>query len=68
MERNKEKAVDDMKPLVLLLDYDGTLTPIVAHPDLAVIPHDTREVLSSLANDNTVHVAVISGRQVRVYN
>ena len=30
------------RPLALLFDYDGTLTPIVAHPNMAHLPDDTR--------------------------
>ena len=33
---------------VLLLDYDGTLAPIVDHPDLARMPTETKEVLVEL--------------------
>ena len=50
--------------LALLLDYDGTLTPIVKHPDLAVIPSETKEVLERLAKRSDVFVAVVSGRGV----
>ena len=32
--------------LALLLDYDGTLSPIAPHPDLATIPPETKKVLA----------------------
>lgn len=31
--------------LALLLDYDGTLSPIASHPDLATIPEETKKIL-----------------------
>jgi trehalose 6-phosphate synthase/phosphatase len=31
--------------LVILLDYDGTLAPIAPHPDMAIIPNETKRVL-----------------------
>ena len=34
--------------VVLLLDYDGTLTPIVDRPDLASMPSETKEALVEL--------------------
>jgi trehalose 6-phosphate phosphatase len=46
--------------LALFLDYDGTLTPIVSRPELAVLSEATREVLRRLAARATV--AVVSGR------
>ncbi len=48
--------------LAVFLDYDGVLTPIVAHPDLAVLSDGTRRVLADLASATTV--AVVSGRDV----
>ncbi|CAH1098658.1 unnamed protein product [Psylliodes chrysocephalus] len=50
--------------LAVLLDYDGTLTPIVQHPDLAVIPPETKEVLEKLVKIPEIFVAIISGRNV----
>ena len=50
------------RTLAVFLDYDGTLTPIVAHPSDAVLPEDTREVVKRLATYCTV--AVISGRDL----
>ncbi|XP_050440309.1 uncharacterized protein LOC126845603 isoform X2 [Adelges cooleyi] len=48
--------------LALLLDYDGTLTPIVSHPDLATLPVETKNVLQTLAKMPNVYIAIISGR------
>lgn len=50
--------------LALLLDYDGTLAPIAPHPDLAILPNETRCVLERLANTPDVFVAIVSGRNV----
>lgn len=47
--------------LVFLLDYDGTLTPIVQTPDDAHLAEDTRRVLQTLSA--RYPVAVISGRE-----
>ncbi len=44
----------------VFLDYDGTLTPIVSRPELAVLSADMRETLERLAAACTV--AVVSGR------
>lgn len=57
-------AFKENKPLVLLLDYDGTLAPIVPHPDLAVMEPKSEEALRSLAMHPDVFVAIISGRSV----
>jgi len=47
----------------LFFDYDGTLTPIVAHPDLAVLSDDMRAALEGLAAAH-FPVAIISGRDL----
>jgi alpha,alpha-trehalose-phosphate synthase [UDP-forming]/trehalose-phosphatase len=52
------------RPLALLVDFDGTLTPIVPFPDLATLPASVRETLSRLAGRRDVLVAVISGRSL----
>ncbi len=46
----------------LFFDYDGVLTPIICHPDLAVLSAEMRRVLTDLAAVTTV--AVVSGRDV----
>lgn len=48
--------------LVLLLDFDGTLAPIVARPELAAIPPATRAALDRLRAHPGVEMAVVSGR------
>ena len=50
--------------MALLLDYDGTLSPIAKHPDLAVLPPETKKVLERLANRSDVFIAIVSGRSV----
>lgn len=52
------------KNLALLLDYDGTLSPIAAHPDLANLPEKNRELLQFISSQPNVTVAIISGRGV----
>lgn len=46
--------------LAVFLDYDGTLTPIVDRPDLAVLSDDMRQTLRRLAA--AWPTAVVSGR------
>jgi trehalose-phosphatase len=51
-------------PIVLLFDYDGTLTPIVAHPWLAEISADGRKLLQDLIRQPRLHLAILSGRSL----
>lgn len=48
------------KRLVVFLDYDGTLTPIVSDPDLALISESMRGTVKRVAQ--TFPTAIISGR------
>lgn len=50
--------------LLLFLDFDGTLTPIVAHPDLAHLPPAMREALLRLAQREDLTMVIISGRSL----
>jgi trehalose-phosphatase len=50
--------------VALLLDYDGTLAPIAPHPDLAIFPLETKNVLQRLSNVPDVYISIISGRSV----
>ena len=51
----------DPAQAAILLDVDGTLAPIVARPDLAEVPDETRAEVARLA-DRYALVACISGR------
>ena len=55
-------AVSGGKRLAVFLDYDGTLTPIVSHPEDAWLPDSMRQTLRSLAA--RVPVAILSGRDL----
>ena len=52
----------DGRPLLALLDVDGTLSPIAPRPAEAVVPDATRRVLKDLIALPDSHVAIISGR------
>ena len=55
-------AGTDGKRLAVFLDYDGTLTPIVSHPEDAWLSESMRQTLQSLAA--RVPVAILSGRDL----
>ena len=48
--------------VLLGVDFDGTLAPIVEHPDLAVPDPRALELLSRIAVQPAVRVAIVSGR------
>ncbi|MEW6184859.1 MAG: trehalose-phosphatase, partial [Thermodesulfobacteriota bacterium] len=50
------------QPLTLFLDYDGTLTPIMDSPDLAVLSPETRALLLRLKD--LTKLVIISGRSL----
>ena len=50
--------------VLLLFDYDGTLTPIVARPEIATLSDETRRSLSVLAAMDRFVVGVVSGRSL----
>jgi trehalose 6-phosphate synthase/phosphatase len=54
------KTIQQARDLVLLLDYDGTLVPIAARPELAAPDESVRTLLRELARRAEVHV--VSGR------
>jgi trehalose 6-phosphate phosphatase len=48
--------------VVVILDYDGTLTPIVPSPDAATLAPSVREMLARLVRGGRVRLAILSGR------
>ncbi len=53
-----------VRPLLVGLDVDGVLAPIVDHANDAALLAGTGEAVSALARLADVHVAVVSGRSV----
>ena len=60
--RNKLKDGLKDKFVLLFLDYDGTLTPIVETPDKAIISQNIKDLLNKLSTSPHCRVAIISGR------
>ena len=52
------------KRLCLLLDYDGTLAPVASHPDLTILPDETKAVLERLSKLPDVFMGIITGRSI----
>jgi trehalose 6-phosphate phosphatase len=50
------------RQLAVFLDYDGTLTPIVSHPEKALLSDSMRQALQSLVM--RAPVAILSGRDL----
>jgi trehalose-phosphatase len=53
------------KNIMLFLDYDGTLAPIVKNPDKAFIPGGTRKLLQEFSKLSQYRLAIISGRMLK---
>src|SRR5687768_11691276 len=53
-------------PLVVMLDVDGTLAPIVEMFDQATVPPETQRAVAKLVAEPGVHVALVSGRSAAV--
>ena len=57
-----QKIAQSGERVAVFLDYDGTLTPIVSHPENAWLSESMRQTLRSLAAH--VPVAILSGRDL----
>lgn len=49
----------------VFLDFDGTLSPIVAHPQSAKLAKGAREVLRKLSSIPGIRLAIVSGRGLK---
>jgi trehalose 6-phosphate phosphatase len=56
------KRLKGAERVLLLCDYDGTLTPITEKPELADLSENTRQLLQALTRQKHFTVSVISGR------
>ncbi|XP_022772306.1 probable trehalose-phosphate phosphatase D isoform X1 [Durio zibethinus] len=60
-------AASNGKQIVMFLDYDGTLSPIVEDPDQAFMPREMRAALRDVARN--FPTAIVTGRcRDKVYN
>ena len=48
----------------MLFDFDGTLSPIVARPELAVLPAETRDLFLEAQSDHRYVLGIVSGRSL----
>jgi len=62
LEHVQEIAGAGDRSLAIFLDYDGTLTPIVSHPEKAFLSDSMRQTLQALVM--RASVAVLSGRDL----
>ncbi len=51
--------------LFFFFDYDGTLTPIVSHPEKANLSREQREILIAFKNNPKCLLAIVSGRSLK---
>ncbi len=58
------RLLSDAPKVLLGLDFDGTLSPIVDRPELAALPAQTKESLISLSCDEKFLIAIISARSL----
>ena len=61
---NIQARIQQAQNLFLFLDYDGTLTPIVSRPELALCPSEVKRHLEKLRDLPGVSLAIISGRSI----
>ena len=64
-ETKAARYLANRQSYALLLDFDGTLAPIVAHPNLAELPNGTKDLLEDLKSQPRVAIAIISGRELK---
>ncbi len=56
------RQLGSARHILLLLDYDGTLTPIAERPELANLSEGTKQLLEALAQQQRLTLAIVSGR------
>lgn len=64
MHRSVVHRIHRASGIALFLDYDGTLTHIQSTPSAAVLSERARNVLTSLADNPQISVAIVTGRSL----
>jgi trehalose 6-phosphate phosphatase len=57
-----ETLLREHRRVLVFLDFDGTLTPIVDFPNQAVMLPETRDTLKRLSESGTFSITIVSGR------
>jgi trehalose 6-phosphate phosphatase len=57
-----KQLINLARKLVIFLDYDGTLTPIIRDPNKSFISEKMRNVVAKLSIQEKTEVAIVSGR------
>jgi trehalose 6-phosphate phosphatase len=60
------RRVKKATQILLFLDYDGTITPIAARPEMAVLSSQAKEILKQISHHSLFKLAIISGRSLSV--
>ena len=58
------KLIEHKRKILLLFDYDGTLTPIVSRPSEAILSKETRRLLIDLSKNENFNIGIVSGRRL----
>jgi trehalose 6-phosphate phosphatase len=58
------ERLEEAHSILLLSDYDGTLTPIVERPEIADMEEDSRQLLRELSLSPRIKVGIVSGRSL----
>ncbi|MBI5309288.1 MAG: trehalose-phosphatase, partial [Planctomycetes bacterium] len=59
------KLLRARKKIILLTDFDGTLSAIQDRPDLAVLSEEARQILLKISRDKSFFLGIITGRSLR---
>src|SRR3990172_3967651 len=59
------EILNEREKTILLTDFDGTLTPIRKHPDLAILSEEIRQILIKFSHDKTIVLGIITGRSLK---
>jgi len=57
--------MERIRGIILFLDFDGTLSPIVANPQNAAIPGDISAWLRRLSQKKKIKIGIITGRSLQ---
>jgi trehalose 6-phosphate phosphatase len=61
-----KSKISEKSDLLLMFDYDGTLTPIKDSPELAILNKNIKNILEQIALADFIDIAIITGRQIEI--